>query len=77
LSLQQYPKNEDNICGGENYSCYTMFVGYRSYSDEGEILEDTTGDFNFEARDLGYLREMLDDCELIEDKFCNLKPAKK
>jgi hypothetical protein len=78
IAFQQYPKNEDNICGGKNYSCYTMFVGYRSYSDDGDILEDTTDNFNFEGRGLGYLREVLEDCDELmdQDEYCNIKPVK-
>jgi hypothetical protein len=77
ISSSHYPKNENNICGGVEYSCSTLFVGYRSYSDDGKILEDTTDNFNFEKRDSEYLREILEDSKLIEDEVeSNIKPPR-
>jgi hypothetical protein len=59
------------------HSYSTLFVGYRSYSDDGKILEDTTDNFNFEKRDSEYLREILEDSKLIEDEVeSNIKPPR-
>ncbi len=71
--LELYENWPENLCGfGKCDSSDVMLIGYRTYTKEYELIDDTTHEFNFDKRSGGYEWEYLDLCDLIGDDPLNL-----
>jgi hypothetical protein len=77
MSHHQYPKTEDIICGKDNYPCFTLYGGYRSYSITDEVLEDYIELPSNRRIRYYYLDKDFELSKLIEeDCVYHIKPAK-
>jgi len=60
----------------DGYDCEHFYIGHRSFSSKGKMIDDTTYLFNF-TNYYGCVREYLDVCELIgENPLIKKKKAK-